>query len=347
MEAVHVVGAGGIGCTIGFALRKAGCPVTMVERNRRKVEWGRAHGIVVDRLAAQTVDFVDFDDWKPPADSVVILCTKCYDNAQVLERLSSTVNLIPIQNGFDSALEKWDHDLEGIASFVSECSVDEAHTRFTRKGKLHIGRRIHSSKVNDSLWLLAASLRRAGLFQVVEVPVIEPYKYTKLMYNAAISPLAAAAGIDNGKLLSVPMARHLFFALLEENYRILAGAGIELGTIGPFHPGTVAGILRRRWLARLLAWAFEPSLRGTYCSMAPDLPKGRTEIDNYNQRLIDLAGNQPCPLNRSVVRLIKRMERERIKPDMSLLNEIDSSTSEFRTCPPAVSTIPQSVLPKP
>ena len=91
------------------------------------------------------------------------------------------------------------------------------------------------------------------------------------MYNAAISPLAAAAGIDNGQLLSVPAARKLFFALLQENHRILTAADIELGKVGPFHPSTVAWILRRRWLARLMAKCFEPSLRGTYCSMAGEI----------------------------------------------------------------------------
>ena len=74
--------------------------------------------------------------------------------------------------------------------------------------------------------------------------------------------------------------------------------------------------------ARSLAWAFEPGLRGTYCSMAPDLPKGITEIDYYNQRLVDLAGDRPCPLNRAAVRVIKRMERERTVPNPRVLEEL-------------------------
>ena len=125
-----------------------------------------------------------------------------------------------------------------------------------------------------------------------------PYKFSKLMYNAAISPLAAAGGLDNGSLLREGPARRLFFALLQENYRILRQAGKPLGTIGPFSPGTVQRILNQRWLARSLAWAFYPSLKGRYCSMSLDLPAGRTEIDNYNGYLLSLAGNVSCPLNR-------------------------------------------------
>ena len=322
MEAITVVGAGGIGCAIGYALCSAGQSVTFVETDPRKLQWGRQHGVGVLYRGARPAAFVPFDAWEPSPTGIVFLCTKCYDNAAVLAKLPPGVTLIPVQNGFDPLLEASGHALEGIASFVSECQPDIPVTDITRRGALHIGpRRLADARHPDQAGL-AATLRKGGVFRVVEVASIEPYKYTKLMYNAAIAPIAAAAGIDNGQLLSVPVARQLFFGLLQENYAILTKAGVELGKVGPFHPRTVAGILRRRWLARLLAWAFEPSLRGTYCSMAPDLPKGRTEIDYYNRRLVDLAGLVPCPLNRGVVELIKRMERERIVPHRGVLEEL-------------------------
>ncbi len=59
------------------------------------------------------------------------------------------------------------------------------------------------------------------------------------MYNAAISPLAASAGVDNAELLIEPLTQKLFFALLQENYSILRHAGVTLEQIGPFHPDTV------------------------------------------------------------------------------------------------------------
>lgn len=328
MESIYVLGAGGIGCAIGYALRAAGRPVVMVERNPAKVAAGQSNGIGVAGRPNLPAEFVAFDDWAPPAGATVILCTKCYDNAAVLERLPSPVNLIPIQNGFDPLLIKRRHEFEGIASFISECEADRPFTRITRQGKLHIGPRVADSVLSRSerrLCPFVEDLRKARLFRVVEVPAVEPFKYTKLMYNAAISPLAAAAGIDNGKLLSVPETRRLFFAFIQENYRILSEAGIVLGKVGPFHPKTVAAILKRRWIGNLLAWAFESSLRGTYCSMAPDLPKGITEIDYYNQRLVDIAGDRPCPLNRAAVILIKRMECERIAPHREAIEELSAA----------------------
>jgi 2-dehydropantoate 2-reductase len=97
---------------------------------------------------------------------------------------------------------------------------------------------------------------------------------------------------------------------------------VALGKVGPFHPATVARILRRPLVANALAWAFYPTLRKTYCSMSGDLPKGRTEIDHYNGHLIALAQDRPCPLNRRVYELLKWMEKERLPPRVAVLDEL-------------------------
>jgi 2-dehydropantoate 2-reductase len=318
-SSIFIVGAGGIGCAVGYGLLAAGLRVVFIEANPEKILWGRKVGVGIDRRKPQEAEFISFHNWNPPARATVILCTKCYDNAQVLARLPSDVTLVPIQNGFDPALDGRIH-LEGIASFVSESEPDRPNARITRRGRLHFGFRTDSSP--DAWPGFVLALQSCNLFQTVLVPNILPFKYSKLMYNAAISPLAAAAGLDNGQLLSVPIVRRLFFRLLLENYTILHDAQIPLGTIGPFHPDRVAGILRHPWVARALAWAFYPTLRGTYCSMSGDLPKGRTEIDYYNRHLIDLAGERSCPLNCRVYDLIKRIESERVTPRWEMLKEL-------------------------
>ena len=334
MDAIYVVGAGGIGCAVGYALSTAGARVAFVETNRKKVEVARRRTnpvIVTDRrnhrIGERPAEFVYPEEWQPPAGSWVLLCTKCYDNAAALGRLTVPVRLVPIQNGFDAQLAAHGHEFEGIASFVSQCRPGESETLITRPGDLHLGRRAAGPTPDAELDRLAAALGACELFRVKVVPHIEPYKYAKLMYNAAISPLAAAAGLDNGALLSVPEARALFFALLQENYRILRAANVELGKVGPFHPRTVAWILRRKWLAGLMARFFEPSLRGTYCSMAGEIQKGRTELDNYNGHLIRLAeqAGVPCPLNRTVFDLVAKMTAAREQPRRAVLTELASA----------------------
>lgn len=317
MDAIHIIGAGGIGCAVGYALCSAKAPVTFIDSNAQKVEAGRREGVRVDNHPALSAKFIHFDDWTPNSAALVLLCTKCYDNAAVLAKLPAGAELLPIQNGFDPRLRAFGHEWEGIASFISECAKDRPHTRITKKGDLHLGR-IGDEQTSEHA-TLARALDKSRLFSVKLVTRIEPIKYAKLMYNSAISPLAAAAGIDNGKLLSIPEARALFFALLQENYRILSASGIELGKVGPFHPRTVAWILRRKGLARLMAKFFEPSLRGTYCSMAGEIQQGRTEIDNYNGHLIYLAETTgvPFPLNRAVFDLVTKMTAEREMPTLA------------------------------
>ncbi len=333
MGEICVVGAGGIGCAVGYALRAAGVPVRFVDANPNKVAFGQRDGVRVGERPPLPATLVSFDEWVPAADATILLCTKCYDNAAVLRKLPSGVPLIPIQNGFDPQVTSHGHEFEGIASFVSECDADRPHTRITRPGELHLGKRaIPGHRFPSATCTLTevflTALRSTRLFRLVEVDTIEPVKYAKLMYNAAISPLAAAAGIDNGQLLSVKSARRLFFALLQENYRILRAAGVTLGKVGPFHPRTVAWILRRKWLAGLMARAFEPSLRGTYCSMAGEIQKGRTELDNYNGHLIRLAESTgtPCPLNRAVSDLVTKMTKDEIPPTREVLDSLADRT---------------------
>ncbi len=319
-SSIFIVGAGGVGGAVGYGLLSAGVPVVFVETDLHKIRWGQWLGVGIDRRKNLPAQFISFDDWQPPAQATVLLCTKCYDNAQVLARLPSDVTLVPIQNGFDPALEGRIH-LEGIASFVSTCEPGRPYAQITRRGRLHFGFR---SIESPAAWPgFVTSLRSCNLFQTELVPNILPFKYSKLMYNAAISPLAAATGFDNGSLLREPQLRRLFFQLLLENYTILHDARIPLGKIGPFHPDRVAQILRHPWVARFLARAFYPSLRGTYCSMSQyDLLEGRTEIDYFNRHLIELAGDRPCPLNRRVYDFIKRMESERNWPSLEILKEL-------------------------
>jgi ketopantoate reductase len=56
--------------------------------------------------------------------------------------------------------------------------------------------------------------------------------------------------------------------------------------------------------------------------MSGDIPTGRTEIDNFNGHLIELAHGRDCDLNRTVHALVKRMAQERLAPALHWLDEI-------------------------
>lgn len=325
-DPVFIVGAGGIGCAVGYALRAAGLPVRFVESDGAKVEWGRRNGVGLDDRPLLPSEFIHFDDWRPPERSIALLCVKCFDNARVLDRLPASAVVMPIQNGFDRSLMTRSA-IEGVSSFVSECLPGRTHTRITRAGDLHIGRvgGVSTGEVPETLEILFQALERHGSFRVLRVPDVLPYKYAKLMYNAAIAPLAAAAGLHNAQLLTVKKFRALFFELLRENYGVLKAAGVPLGVVGPFHPDTVDKILRAPLVARVLSWPFALSLRNTYCSMSGDIPLGRTEIDYFNGHLIELAGTGGAPLNRLARDLVHRMSSERAAPSPDRLDALLAS----------------------
>jgi 2-dehydropantoate 2-reductase len=312
---IDILGAGGIGVALAVALVRADRDVVLVDTVTDKIGSGRREGIEVAGFPPVRCSVCAFESWQPAAATPVLLCTKTFDNAAVLAKLPAVTPLVPVQNGYDPALEARDHAGEGIASFVSECERARPRTRITRPGVLHLGpRRDVNAAEAQGLRELAAAIGRGGLFPVEFVTDVRPYKATKLMYNAAISPLAASAGVDNGELLTDELAKTLFFAILRENYSILKQAGTTLARIGPFHPDTVQRILTTPWLPHLMAMFFRPSLRGTYCSMAPDIGTGMTEIDAYNGHLVRLAGDYPCPLNRAAYELVSRLDRERLSP---------------------------------
>ena len=295
----------------------------MVEVNLRKLAAGRQQGLAVNGVTEHRVRFCDFADWTAPEDGLTLLCTKTYDNASVLERMSPRRWLIPVQNGFDPVLDASDHSCEGVASFVSQCERDRPSTRVTRAGELYLGgRRPLQAEQRGELENLAAGLRQGGWKRVRVVDLIGPYKSSKLMYNAAISPLAASAGMDNGQLLSDPETRRLFFALLKENYAILHRRGVRLARIGPFPPWLVDRILRLPGLARTLARWLRPGLEGTYCSMAPAMGTGRTEVAAYNGHLKKLAQGRGCPINTAVLDLINRMQERSLPPCRARLDEL-------------------------
>lgn len=212
---VHILGAGGIGVALAWSLVRAGWDVTVIDADARKVECGSKEGLTVVGFGTEHPAFTSFNEWTVPQNELILLCTKTYDNPAVLARLQNASRLIPVQNGFDPELDQRNHSGEGIASFVSECLRDRPVTRITRPGCLHLGpRRTVTTTELEDLRSLAASLSIGKLFPVQFVEDTHPFKAAKLMYNAAISPLAGAAGVDNGELLSDPLAKRLFFCVV-------------------------------------------------------------------------------------------------------------------------------------
>ena len=200
--------------------------MTLVERNVRKVSDIQRNGLHVNQEVVNDISIIHDIDFNPQDHDIIYLCTKCYDNQSALASVTSQPTIIPVQNGYCQI--PFGILWEGIASFVAR-TASRIEARFGSRDPgscILAGRHVRGR--------MGPVRQHARGFTVSYVNDIRPIKATKLMYNAAISPLAAAAGIDNGDLLANPLARKLFFALLQENYAILRAAEVPLGKVGPF-----------------------------------------------------------------------------------------------------------------
>ena len=68
-------------------------------------------------------------------------------------------------------------------------------------------------------------------FRLFHVPDISPIKHSKLMYSGRFAACVRRPASTNGKLLSIPEARALFFsAVAREIGAILSAAGNRIGS---------------------------------------------------------------------------------------------------------------------
>ena len=321
---VYVVGAGGIGCIASWVLSASGYRVCVVEADSCRREWISQHGIQLSGWGTVRPLMIDPANFQHLDVNRVIVCVKSFDNPTVIPMVKHCKSVLMIQNGIDPRLNEIAHRTDGIVSFIGEAEKGTGRVRLSRLGALYLGCAFkNSAKEASALWLrdLCPAFRRLGI-RVSGVGDILPYRNMKFVYNCAISPLASAAGVDNGKLLSDASLRKLFLGLLIENIAIMRAGGHALAKVGPFSPDRVAAILSSPWLARVLGYWFERSLRGTYCSMSDDFISGRTELPQYLGYLLEIAGPLPCPVNRLLYQEVQSLLVRGFGPEIGIVERL-------------------------
>jgi 2-dehydropantoate 2-reductase len=120
----------------------------------------------------------------------------------------------------------------------------------------------------------------------------------KLAINAAINPLTALLGVENGALLERPAARVLLRELACETAAVAAALGIRLPQADP----------------AAAAESVAQKTAANRSSMLQDIERGApTEIDAICGAIVR-AGEQagvPTPVNRTIWRLVKAVEEGR------------------------------------
>lgn len=162
--------------------------------------------------------------------------------------------------------------------------LDPGRVRPVGEGKVSLGEHSRIKPLSDML-------RKAG-FDVEILADTEGLLWGKLVINAAINPLTALMGVQNGELLSRPAARSLMGSTALEAASVAEGLGITL----PYIDAVTA------------VEKVAESTSTNYSSMLQDVLRGTpTEIDSINGAIASI-GEQikvPTPINRTLWQLVK------------------------------------------
>ncbi|MGA8248320.1 MAG: 2-dehydropantoate 2-reductase [Nocardioides sp.] len=228
---IVVMGAGGIGGTIGGRLHQAGYDVALIARGPHG-EAVRSHGLVLatpeERVTLRIPAYARASevDWTP--DDVVVLAVKSQDTEGAARDLAAAAGpglpVVAAQNGVanERTLARWFDRVHGLCVMCPtehlEPGAVVAHSAPTT-GILDLGLSVGGTdEVDDAL---AAALR-ASRFESVPRPDIMRWKYRKLLNN-----LGNAVQALCGTGLSSHDARAVLELLDTEAQAAFAAAGID------------------------------------------------------------------------------------------------------------------------
>jgi 2-dehydropantoate 2-reductase len=228
---IVVMGAGGIGGTIGGRLHQSGYDVALIARGAHG-DAVRSDGLVLatpeERVTLRIPTYARASEvsWTP--DDVVVLAVKSQDTEAAARDLAAAAGpalpVVSAQNGVanEPALARWFDRVHGLCVMCPtehlEPGVVVAHSAPTT-GILDLGLFLGGSdEVDDAL---AAALR-ASRFESIARPDIMRWKYRKLLNNLGNAVQAlCGTGLD-----SAP-ARTVLDLLDAEAQRAFAAAGLD------------------------------------------------------------------------------------------------------------------------
>ncbi|ACB39264.1 ketopantoate reductase family protein [Pyrobaculum neutrophilum] len=269
-----VVGMGAVGSLLAYFLNGAGVEPYAVSRTRceRYVFCdGGCRELRVRHVGRA-----------PPEVRYSLVAVKGPDTADALSAVSGVPVLF--QNGI-GGLELARRIFPSAAAAVVTYGVYREGCRAELRGRGEIILPRDAAEVGEALARGGAAVR------IVED--VEPYRWAKLVVNAAINPVTAVLQAPNGVLLENAWARALAEKLAGEAASVAAAVGYPV-------EGAFDAVLQ---VARATAQNIS--------SMAQDLARCRpTEVDFINGAVVKYGGERgvPTPYNHAVYALVKALE---------------------------------------
>ncbi len=291
-----VFGAGAMGSLFG-GLLSVRHDVTLVGR-KSHMDAIRARGL---RITGKTVRLVrPRTATRVPRKThpeLVIVATKSYDTRAAMRSLRSfggTATFLTLQNGLDNAdvIARTAKRVLAGTTAHGVTVLGPGEIRHAGVGDTVIGPWTDVDR--GTVLRLRDLLEEAGIRTRITADVRSEL-WAKLVVNASINPLAALAGVTNGRLVQDPALRRLLENVAREAAAVARAAGARVDA---------EDLVRR---ARLVA----RRTAANRASMLQDLDRGRrTEIDAITGAVLREAQRSglDVPLNRAVFALVEARE---------------------------------------
>ena len=301
IERVCIVGAGVIGSLFAGHLAQV-CDVSVLTRRREHADALNQDGLRVSgkserqaRVSAST------DPADLPSPEVVIVATKATGLRSAVEVLSGSfpeATVMTVLNGLGAeevVREHGEWPIVSAVTFMSGTRHSDTHVEYILDTETWLGP--YGETPFEDVQEIADTIVASGL-DAEALPDLRPAQWSKLIFNAAVNPVAALTGLSHDPHFSAEKEPtdlgHLVNGLVEEGKAVAEAAGIEL------HDDP--------WEMNVLA-----TQRGSahYPSMLEDVDARRqTEIDLITGSLIREAERHdvPVPLHTALYGLVKAKE---------------------------------------
>jgi 2-dehydropantoate 2-reductase len=299
---VCIVGGGVIGSLFAGHLAKV-CEVSVLTRRRAHAEALNRDGLRVTGKSGHHVQVVASDspfDLPPP--DVAILATKATGLRPALETIGhefeESTTMVPVLNGIGAeeiVREHGDWPIVSAVTFMSGTKHSDTHVEYILDTETWLGP--YEDTPLERVEEIAALIVASGL-KAEALPDLRPAQWSKLIFNAAVNPVAALTRLAHDPHFSAKEKPtdlgHLVHGLVEEGKSVAAAAGI--------------GLHDDPWEMNVLA-----TRRGSahYPSMLEDVEAHRqTEIDLITGSLVREATRHdvPVPLHTALYALVKAKE---------------------------------------
>ena len=303
---ISMIGAGAMGSLFGGRLSLAGHTVVLYDVFREHVEKIRRDGLAIEDAATGEVAVsrpaASTDPEAVRGSDVLVIFVKSTATEQAAAQFAPLASketiVLTLQNGLgnEAILQRHFGPARTAAGVTSQGAtfLGPGLIRHAGKGPTHIamadGR---SERLRD----LAAALSGAGFETHVEKDV-KGLVWSKLVINVGINALTALTARTNGRLLESQEIKEIMADLVAEAVTVAKARSIRFTYDDPL--ATVYDVAAKTGANR--------------SSMLQDFDKGRqTEIDFMNGAIVREAEELgiAAPVNRTVTRLIKVLERER------------------------------------